>query len=126
MTRTTKPIVVHPDPGTAFATPERCEILEAWHDDSDPAISIARASVAPGVTTQLHSLRAVDERYLIVQGVGSVELDGRLRSDVTAGDVVVIPAGTAQRITNTGASDLVFYCICTPPFTPECYVALGD
>jgi len=40
------------------------------------------------------------------------------------GDVVVIPAGVSQQIVNCGARDLVFYCICSPRFTPECYEAL--
>jgi len=38
------------------------------------------------------------------------------------GDVVVIPPMTSQKIANTGTTDLVFYCVCTPPFTQECYV----
>ena len=33
----------------------------------------------------------------------------------------MIPAGTAQQITNTGPEDLVFLCVCTPRFTPNCY-----
>jgi len=34
-----------------FDTEERCHITEWLNDDSDPALSIARAEVAPGVTT---------------------------------------------------------------------------
>jgi hypothetical protein len=59
--------IVHPDPASEFFTPERCFIVEAWNDDADPSVSIARSRVAPGVTTQLHSLD-VDERYLVVAG----------------------------------------------------------
>ncbi|MEA3397575.1 MAG: cupin domain-containing protein, partial [Chloroflexota bacterium] len=40
---------------------------------------------------------------------------------VSPGDVVLIPPGVSQRISNTGAGDLMFLCICTPPFRPECY-----
>jgi hypothetical protein len=29
-----------------------------------------------------------------------------------------------QRIANTGTDDLVFYCICSPRFTQECYESL--
>ena len=29
--------------------------------------------------------------------------------------------GSDQRITNTGDTDLVFLCICTPRFDPQCY-----
>ena len=46
-------------------------------------------------------------------------------AQVDAGDAVVIPAGIPQRIENTGDVDLVFYCVCTPPFRPEGYTALG-
>jgi mannose-6-phosphate isomerase-like protein (cupin superfamily) len=49
---------------------------------------------------------------------------GGVEAAVRPGDVVVIPAGESQSIANTGAVDLVFYCICTPRFTPECYEAL--
>jgi mannose-6-phosphate isomerase-like protein (cupin superfamily) len=40
------------------------------------------------------------------------------------GDVVVIPAGVPQQISNDGDSDLVFYCICTPRFRKAKYEAL--
>jgi mannose-6-phosphate isomerase-like protein (cupin superfamily) len=43
---------------------------------------------------------------------------------VHPGDVVVIPAGTQQQITNEGTSDLVFYCVCSPRFTPGSYTSL--
>jgi mannose-6-phosphate isomerase-like protein (cupin superfamily) len=38
--------------------------------------------------------------------------------------VVLIPAACPQRITNTGAGDLVFLAICTPRFTYEAYEEL--
>ena len=40
---------------------------------------------------------------------------------VSVGDVIVIPAGTSQKITNTGKTDLEFYCVCTPKFIEACY-----
>jgi mannose-6-phosphate isomerase-like protein (cupin superfamily) len=39
-------------------------------------------------------------------------------------DVVSIPAGVRQRISNTGIDDLVFLAICTPRFVKENYVEL--
>ena len=116
--------IVRPDPASESSTAERCFVLESWNDESDPAVSIARARVAPGVTTQLHSLD-VDERYVIVAGGGEVEVGGAPTAEVAPGDVVVIPAGVPQRITNNGEEDLVFYCICTPRFRPDGYEALG-
>lgn len=116
--------MVSPDEAAEYATPEDCRILESWNDASDAAASIARARVAPGVTTRPHRLKGVIERYLIVEGRGRVKIDGR-EQEVGPGDVVVIPAGISQQVTNTGAADLVFYCICTPRFTAQYYEDLG-
>lgn len=102
-------------------TQERCHILEVANDSGDDSVSIARARVEVGVTTSLHCLRGVAERYVIVAGVGRVELAELDPVEVSAGDVVRIPPDTPQRITNMGTSDLIFYCICTPPFKPDCY-----
>ena len=40
---------------------------------------------------------------------------------VSAGDVVLIPPGVRQRITNIAAVDLVFLALCTPPFSESAY-----
>jgi mannose-6-phosphate isomerase-like protein (cupin superfamily) len=106
-----------------YLTPEGCHILESWNDASDAAVSIARARVEKGVTTLPHRLRGVVERYLIVEGEGRA-LVGGVETDVRPGDIVVIPAGVSQQIANTGARDLIFYCICSPRFTQDCYEAL--
>jgi mannose-6-phosphate isomerase-like protein (cupin superfamily) len=98
---------------------ERCFIAETWNHPLDPGVSLARARVAPGGTTARHAL-AVDERYLIEKGRGRVELDG-VETEVSPGDVVLIPRGTTQRIQNLGTEDLVFLCICTPQFEPAHY-----
>ncbi|HQU16963.1 MAG: cupin [Chromatiales bacterium 21-64-14] len=113
--------VVRPDPGLEHLTPEGCYILESWNDPGDPELSIARARVAPGATTRLHRLRGVQERYLIVTGRGRVWAGDHPPAPVNPGDVVVIPPGVAQRIANTGDCDLMFYALCTPRFTPDCY-----
>jgi mannose-6-phosphate isomerase-like protein (cupin superfamily) len=107
-----------------FPTAERCHITEIANDPGDEYISIARARVEPGVTTAWHKLIGVSERYLIVAGTGRVEIDDLEPVEVGEGDVVRIPADTAQRIRNTGESDLVFYAICSPPFESGCYVSL--
>ena len=116
--------IITPDPRAEFYTDERCHILELLGGADDAAISIARARVSGGVTTALHKLNGVDERYVILEGTGIVELDSTKRASVAPGDVVLIPRGTPQRITNSGTKDLVFLCVCDPPFEPTCYEAL--
>lgn len=106
-----------------YLTPEGCWILEVANDASDEAASIARARVEPGACTEWHVLTGTAERYLITQGRGRVEI-GDLCDEVGPGDVVHIPAGVRQRITNIGSGDLIFYCVCTPRFRQQNYQQL--
>jgi len=105
-------------------TPERCFIYENWGliSGGDPAVSVARARVEPGVTTRLHHLTDAQEIYIIIKGEGKVQIGSIEPTKVSEGDIIVIPAGVSQRINNTGKADLVFYCVCTPAFTKERYV----
>ena len=112
------------DPSTEFEIEERCAIVELANDADDPAVSIARARVAPGVTTVWHRLRGTVERYVVLEGRGRVDVGGLPPAEVGPGDVVVIPAMCAQRIANAGDRDLVFLAVCSPRFVPECYEAL--
>ncbi|MGB5541192.1 MAG: cupin domain-containing protein [Gammaproteobacteria bacterium] len=104
-----------------FYTDERCYITETSNTGDDPAASIARARVEPGVTTRWHRLRGTFERYCIVSGRGLVEVGELPPQEVTSGDVVLIPPLCHQRISNIGTEDLVFLAICTPRFTDEVY-----
>jgi mannose-6-phosphate isomerase-like protein (cupin superfamily) len=61
---------------------------------------------------------------LIIAGSGLAQVGEAIAQSVGPGDVVVIPSDVPQRIRNTGTSDLVFYCICSPRFTPQCYESL--
>jgi mannose-6-phosphate isomerase-like protein (cupin superfamily) len=112
-------------PADEFYLDEGCYIVELHNTDTDAGCSIARARVEPGMTTKLHCLRDIVERYVIVSGRGAVEVDGQAPAAVAAMDVVTIPANRSQRIRNTGDSDLVFLCICTPRFAVEKYIQLA-
>lgn len=111
------------DPAGEFYTAERCHITELFNVSSSPDASLARARVEPGVTTQLHALAGTREIYLVEAGTGLVEVDG-CSAAVGPGDRVDIPAGAPQRITNTGETDLIFLCLCTPRFVAEAYRSL--
>jgi mannose-6-phosphate isomerase-like protein (cupin superfamily) len=116
-----KASIRHSDSGAEFHTAEQCHILELSNTAEDPAASIARARVEPGVTTRWHRLAGVTERYVLLEGRGRAEIGDLPPHDVGPGDVVLIPPGCRQRIANIGKSDLVFLAICTPRFRPECY-----
>lgn len=105
---------------------EGCHINELSNHADDPNVSIARARVLPGISTHWHTLTAITERYVILEGQGEVEVGHTPPHSVFPGDVVVIPADTQQRITNTGQNDLVFLAICTPRFLSENYLQHSD
>ena len=119
-----KPDVLRRSPPGEFLTDEGCFILELLNTLEDESVSVARARVLPNITTQLHRLVGIDERFVITEGVGEVEIGGAKAQTVKPGDVVLIPSGTSQRITNVGQSELSFFCICTPRFDPAAYQAL--
>jgi mannose-6-phosphate isomerase-like protein (cupin superfamily) len=118
-----KPKVIKATQLKEYPTAERCFIYENWGlvSGGDKAVSIARARVEPGVTTRAHHLDGIQEIYQIIQGSANVQIGVLEPTDVTVGDTVIIPAGVSQRITNTGKTDLIFYCVCTPAFKQERY-----
>jgi len=109
------------DPGAERWTPERCYINELSNLPGDPEASLALARVPPGIRTRWHRLGGITERYIILEGAGRAEMGDLPPQGVGPRDVVLIPPGTRQRITNTGQGDLVFLAVCTPRFRPEAY-----
>ena len=103
---------------------EGCFILELSNSPADPDVSIARARVEPGVTTKVHRLKGVVERYVILAGVAKVQIGLQEPQHLVVGDVVIIPALCPQSISNIGTEDLVFLAICSPRFTVEAYESL--
>ncbi len=116
-----KPIINQNDANIEYFFREGCYITELSNSADDPALSIARARVEPGNTTHWHCLDHTSERYVIISGAGLVEINDEPPREVTANDVVIIPAAYPQRITNIGSDDLIFLAICTPRFVPENY-----
>ena len=109
-----------------YFTAEGCFITEVSNSSDDSAASIARARLEPGKTTRWHRLAATAERYVILAGSGRVEVGTMPPEEVSAGDVVLIPPMCRQRITNTGAVDLIFLAICTPRYTEAAYEDINE
>lgn len=100
---------------------EGCHLIETSNSVDDEDVSIARARVEKSQRTKWHYLEHTTERYVILSGCGLVEVGTDRACDVTAGDVVIIPANSRQRIKNTGADDLLFLAICSPRFQKKNY-----
>jgi mannose-6-phosphate isomerase-like protein (cupin superfamily) len=120
-----RPTIRRMTPQDEYFVREGCYILELSNSADDPDVSIARARVTPGMTTRRHRLHGITERYVIIEGMGRVDVDEQ-GEPVGPGDVVTIPARSSQRITNTGTGDLVFLAVCTPRFIYDAYEDLDD
>lgn len=116
-----QPAIQPLDPQAECWFAEGCHINELSNAEADPDVSIARARVAPGVTTRWHRLVDTTERYVLLSGKGRVEVGELPPREVGPGDVVLIPPGCRQRITCLGEEELVFLAICSPRFRPEAY-----
>jgi mannose-6-phosphate isomerase-like protein (cupin superfamily) len=114
--------VTRPAEGFEYYTEERCFITEVLNTPGYAPVSVARARVEPGITTEWHMVRDTDEMYYILSGEGDMEIEDREAGPVRPHDLVFIPRNTRQRIRNTGQTDLLFLCICAPRFEQRNYV----
>lgn len=121
MSRPLSTRVIHNQDSEEFFIDEGCFITELSNSADDGELSIAQARLEPGKTTDWHWLEDTSERYCLLAGKGRVEVGDLPPTEVTAGDVVLIPAGVRQRISNIGEDDLIFLALCSPPFKPEVY-----
>lgn len=109
-------------PGEEIWTAERCFITELMNSDSQPEVSLARARVEPGVTTQRHSL-SVSEWYVVESGKGLMRVGNDAAFPIGPGDTVAVPKHELQQVTNNSREDLRFLCVCAPRFSKDCYTA---
>lgn len=78
--------------------------------------SLAEAVVPAGCATQRHYHRVSEEFYFILEGSGTMEIDGETQ-EVGPGDAILIPPGAWHTI--RAAAELRFLCCCAPPYAHE-------
>jgi len=78
--------------------------------------SLAEARVPAGGATQRHYHKLAEEFYFILEGRGTIEIDGESRA-VATGDAILIPPGAWHTIAAT--EPLRFLCCCAPPYAHE-------
>jgi mannose-6-phosphate isomerase-like protein (cupin superfamily) len=103
-----------------FVAGDRTVLRELLNPDKHPVAarySVAHASLAQGLSSQLHSLKTT-EVYFILRGRGRMEIDAQ-SLEVGPGDLVYIPPLAAQRITSIGTEPLEFLCIVDPAWRAE-------
>jgi len=78
--------------------------------------SLAEASLSEGGATQRHYHQLSEEIYFILEGSGSMEIDGE-QQEVGPGDAILIPATCWHQITAKTA--MRFLCCCSPVYSHE-------
>jgi mannose-6-phosphate isomerase-like protein (cupin superfamily) len=78
--------------------------------------SLAEAVVPVGQPTERHYHKLSEEFYFILEGQGTMEIDGE-QLPVGPGDAILIPAGAWHQI--TAAQTLRFLCCCAPPYSHD-------
>jgi mannose-6-phosphate isomerase-like protein (cupin superfamily) len=67
----------------------------------------------PMAYVQLHSHKAQEQVYHVLEGEGLMEIDGK-RQVVRKHDVIFLPPGVPHAIQNSGVGDLTFIVVTTP------------
>ncbi|MEO8351847.1 MAG: cupin domain-containing protein, partial [Chthoniobacteraceae bacterium] len=75
--------------------------------------SLAEATLPAGRATQRHYHKLAEEFYFVLEGCGTMDLNGEKRA-VVPGDCVLIPSGAWHTI--TAGKTLRFLCCCAPPY----------
>lgn len=99
---------------TPFTTKDGSTIREYLHT---AAQSLAEATLEPGQGTRRHYHRLAEEIYLIVEGSGTLEVDGET-AEVVSGDAILIPPGAWHELV-AGSDGVRLLCCCVPPYAHD-------
>ena len=100
---------------------DHTKLRELLHPDRgylfEGRYSLAHAVLEPGNSSRPHRLKS-SEIYFVLSGEAEMHIDSDA-APIRSGEAVVIPAGSVQRIRNTGGVPFVFLCIVDPAWRPE-------
>ena len=103
-----------------FTTKDGSTIRELLGLPTSPLVqnqSLAEATLDPGQATERHYHRESEEIYFLLEGGGSMEMEGDVR-DVAVGDAILIPPGARHRL-RAGPEGARLLCCCAPPYRHE-------
>lgn len=108
-----------------FVTKDGSVIREMMHPNrhGNQNQSLAEASIPVGAKTLLHKHEKSEEIYLVLQGIGIMQL-GKQTLELRQGDSVAIAPGTPHNVRNIGDQELKILCCCAPAYSHEDTVIL--
>jgi mannose-6-phosphate isomerase-like protein (cupin superfamily) len=111
-------IVLNVSSQKPFTTKDGSRIRSILDTTNAPVLnqSLAEASIPAGRATDRHYHRKSEEFYFLLEGEGTMEIEGKTRL-VVPGDAILIPPGAWHQITASTA--LRFLCCCAPPYSHD-------
>ena len=112
-------MIIRPHSGQRPFTTKDGSTIRSLLDRSNAPVqnqSLAEATVPVGQPTQRHHHKLSEEFFFILEGAGTIEIDGELQP-VSPGDAILIPPGAWHQI--TASETLRFLCCCAPPYSHE-------
>src|SRR5262245_33093435 len=111
-------IVLNVSSQKPFTTKDGSRIRSILDRSNAPVVnqSLAEATVPTGSATERHYHKLSEEFYFLLEGEGTIEINGETRP-VGPGDAILIPPGAWHQI--TASSALRFLCCCAPPYSHE-------
>ena len=79
-----------------------------------PKSQVVVMCLSPGGEIGLETHTELDQVLVIVEGTGSVILDGKT-SAIAPGTLIQVSAGTEHNVTNTGTTPMRLYTVYAPP-----------
>lgn len=112
---------------TPYATKDGSQIREMMHPNvhGNQRQSLAEATIFPGERTLLHQHAITEELYHVTQGCGVMRL-GDSTFSVGPGDMIAIPPGAPHNIHNTGSEPMKILCACSPAYSHNDTILLGE
>lgn len=95
-----KPVILGLREGRHYALGKMEAVFKADGEESDDAYSVSEWWMEPGcIGVGAHSHEANDELFFVLEGKAEILVDDRWR-EVSAGDMVIIPAGVTHDFRN--------------------------
>lgn len=115
-------IINHNPSSEFYSDNERCHITELYNLHKDENLSIAKARVEKGVSTAFHSLKDVDEKYVILLGQGIVEVGELPPTEVLHLEMLYVSLPEQNKELQTLAIQILFFSVSAPQGLKRSYM----
>ena len=111
-------IVVNRRQSAVINTPHGSEIRPLIDRTTSPVelCSLAEETLPAGAAVTRHFHTETEEVYYVLEGAGRMTV-GECVREVSAGDAVYIPRGSAHTLENTGAVPMTILLVCGPAYS---------